>query len=97
MGGEARRARWDQEAASAVWEPEEGHAGELHFAQVCVCVCVFSAIIARQCKQLWFRDRDVKMELVKEQLLELSPLQPFCKAIPEHDEWEAAAAVWQTD
>lgn len=24
-------------------------------------------------------------------------LQPFCKAIPEHNEWEPAAAVWQTD
>lgn len=47
VGGEDWRAHWSQEATSAVWEPEEGHAGELHFAQVCVCLCLdFAAIVA---------------------------------------------------
>lgn len=40
---EAWRDRWDQEAPPAVWESQEGHVGELHFAQV-VKICHFSLI-----------------------------------------------------
>lgn len=69
MGGEDWRAHWSQEATSAVWEPEEGHAGELHFAKVCVFLCMdFAAIVAWLVK-LWFRYRDVKIALVKQELL----------------------------
>lgn len=40
LGGKAQRAHWHQEASPAVWESQEGHVGELHFAQV-VKMCCF--------------------------------------------------------
>lgn len=49
---------------------------------VCLCVCfIFSAIVG------------VKIASHGT----FFPLQPFRKAIPEHDEWAPAAAVWPTD
>lgn len=47
LGGKARRAHWHKEASPAVWESQEGHVGELHFAQVVklCCFCLKSSIV----------------------------------------------------
>lgn len=44
LGGKARWARWYQEETPSVWESQEGHVGELHFAQVLKLYCLHLTI-----------------------------------------------------